>query len=113
MGLRWVRIPFKGEERLRILKEVHDGYDYFGINASWARLYSSYWWPCVFKDLKDFIKSCKQCQLYAPVARPHATRKVPVYCLFQRFALDFVGPLPETENGNRFLLEWSATPIGL
>lgn len=83
---------------------MHDGYGHFGINASWARLYSSYWWPHVFKDLKDFIKSCKECQLYAPVARPHATRKVAAYRLFQRFALDFVGPLPETENGNRFLL---------
>ncbi|CDS12577.1 hypothetical protein LRAMOSA11497 [Lichtheimia ramosa] len=104
IGSRWVRVPFIGQERLDVLRQIHDGHGHFGINASWARLYHSYWWPNVFQQLKDFIKTCKECQLFAPVSKPHATRKVPVYRLFQRFALDYVGPLPETSAGNRYLL---------
>lgn len=58
-------------------------------------------------DIKSFIKSCPSCQVnktnYKPGKAPMeitTTNQRP----FQRLAIDIVGPLPLTENGNKFIL---------
>jgi hypothetical protein len=41
---------------------------------------------------------------YAKLQKPEPTISIPVEKLFERFALDFVGPLPTTEKGNAYIL---------
>lgn len=101
---RFVKIP-KISEREGVLKENHDGHGHFGQDATWARLYRYYWWPNSYNEVKEYVKSCKACQMhsYLPNRTP-LVGTVPVERLFERFAVDFIGPFPESEKKNKYIL---------
>jgi hypothetical protein len=65
---RFVRVP-KFDEREQFMKETHDGHGHFGINATWARLYWWYWRPTAYEDVKNYVATCPECQLFANVAK--------------------------------------------
>ncbi|OBZ81681.1 Transposon Tf2-6 polyprotein, partial [Choanephora cucurbitarum] len=103
IGLRHVLVP-KFYERRRILTEIHDGHGHFGVNASWARLYQSYWWPSCYADIREHVKTCHPCQLFSSTEPNPAVQRVPVNYIFEQFSLDFVGPLPKSTKGNLHIL---------
>lgn len=104
VGDRFVKIPFK-HERAEILRQTHDGHGHFGRDATWARLYQHYWWPNAYVDMKEYLQSCTACQLFADAPiKDKSIRKFPVSSLFERFALDYVGPLPISIRGNQHIL---------
>ena len=104
IGQRCVRVPYP-VERTQILTEVHDGHGHYGQQATWARLYLNYWWPGVYDEVKQYVNSCHQCQIFSSIPRtPPASNQIKVQELFERFALDFVGPLPTSEKGNKYLI---------
>ena len=52
------------EEAKNILKEIHEGI--YGDHVSWRSLISkvirtSYFWPTLQKDAKEFVKKCNKC----------------------------------------------------
>lgn len=103
VGARFVKVP-RIDDRNDILNEIHEGHGHFGINASWSRLYNEFWWPNSYEDLSKHISSCRPCQLYSSPKDNPASFKVPVQYLFEKFSIDFVGPLPKTSNGNVHIL---------
>jgi hypothetical protein len=103
VGVRFVLVPII-YERSAILNEVHEGHGHFGINASWSRLYKDYWWPQCYEDMKYHVRSCRECQLFSPSLKNPATMRVPIHYLFEQFSIDFVGPLPKSNNGNIHIL---------
>ncbi|KAH9270587.1 hypothetical protein BASA83_007175 [Batrachochytrium salamandrivorans] len=60
------------------------------------------------KDIKDFISRCPQCQLNQSASGIHSPlpiRPVPPVALpFERWGIDFYGPMAETKSGNRYLI---------
>ncbi|KAH9246187.1 hypothetical protein BASA81_016268 [Batrachochytrium salamandrivorans] len=60
------------------------------------------------KDIKDFISRCPQCQLNQSASGIHSPlpiRPVPPVALpFERWGIDFYGPMAETKFGNRYLI---------
>ncbi|KAH9269618.1 hypothetical protein BASA83_008269 [Batrachochytrium salamandrivorans] len=60
------------------------------------------------KDLKDFIARCPECQLDRSSSGIHAPlpiRPVPPVALpFERWGIDFYGPMAETKSGNKYLI---------
>lgn len=103
VGQRLVCVPCI-EERPKILTEVHDGHGHFGINATWARLYKDYWWPKCYEEVHNYIKTCRECQLYSSPIKNPASDRVPINYIFEQFSLDFVGPLPTSKYGNLHIL---------
>ena len=74
---------------------------------TYKRILEKYTWPGMKKEIKDYIKNCHSCQINKtnrnPIKNPMeitTTSSEP----FERLAIDIVGPLPLTENGNRFIL---------
>jgi hypothetical protein len=63
------------------------------------------WWPTMKRDVKEFNRTCKICQLQQ--GRPvHAgeMRHLPAFTTaFACVAVDFVGPLPETSSGYKHI----------
>ncbi|KAG1034658.1 hypothetical protein G6F43_013366 [Rhizopus delemar] len=104
IGDRYVKIP-RIQERLSLLKELHDGHGHFGQEATWKRLYMYYWWSKAYEEVKDYVKSCEECQLfgYLPDKLPNAG-KIPVNGLFERFGIDYIGPFPESRSGNKYII---------
>ncbi|KAG0736676.1 hypothetical protein G6F23_010807 [Rhizopus arrhizus] len=104
VGQRQVKVP-KISERQSVMKEVHDGHGHFGQDATWARLYSNYWWPLAYKEVKEYVKSCEPCQLYVYVPKKvQALGSVLINSLFERFAVDYVGPFPTSYKGNKYII---------
>ncbi|KAH9247725.1 hypothetical protein BASA81_014653 [Batrachochytrium salamandrivorans] len=59
-------------------------------------------------DIKDFISRCPQCQLNqsaSGIQSPLPIRPVPPVALpFERWGIDFYGPMAETKSGNKYLI---------
>lgn len=91
-----------------LLYEYHDT-PFGGHSGTWKmynRMALKYCWPNLNKDMKQYIKNCKTCRLN----KSSTNTKVPLASTttasktFEKIAIDLVGPLPMTENGNKYLL---------
>lgn len=71
-------------ERQAVLQNMHDGYGHFGINATWKRLYSQYWWPNAYQNVKEYIKTFHLCQIYSDSNPVLPIGSVPSDYLFQQ-----------------------------
>ncbi|KAG2198945.1 hypothetical protein INT46_006337, partial [Mucor plumbeus] len=103
---RYVKIPFISE-RHGILTEVHDGHGHFGVHSTRSILYRNYWWPRVYDEMKNFLRSCHACQLFSPAPHMrslHNGKTQNVLGIFQQFSIDYVGPLPESKLGSKYVL---------
>jgi len=102
-----LRIPTE-EEKVQILKEYHDAPigGHQGIERTLRRIRLKYNWPGITKDVEEHIKRCELCQKNKLTPRTKAplvitdTPSRP----FEKCALDILGPLTVTTNGNKYLL---------
>ena len=77
-----------------------------GVQRTIEFISKKYWWETMKQDVAQFIKECKECaqrktghKAKAPLGEiPVATEFLDVV------SLDIVGPLPVTEQGNKYLL---------
>ena len=99
-----VRAIISKKARQQLLREVHDGTAHFGEKTTLEFISNIAWWPTIHTDTIEYVKSCHQCQAYARLQKPEPAISIPVEKLFERFALDFVGPLPTTMNGNAYII---------
>jgi hypothetical protein len=79
-----------------------------GVRRTVSRIYSNFFWPGVYKDVKAFCKSCDICQKTVPKGKvPHVPlEKVErITVPFKRVATDLVGPIsPPSEAVHRYIL---------
>ncbi|EFA04804.1 Retrovirus-related Pol polyprotein from transposon 412-like Protein [Tribolium castaneum] len=102
-------VPNTRDEINAILKENHSSSisGHSGFHRTYRRIKENYHWQNMKKDIKKFIKNCQSCQINKTNRHP---TKAPMEITttstrpFQRLGLDIVGPLPITENGNKFVL---------
>ncbi|MCO5595571.1 hypothetical protein L7F22_049616 [Adiantum nelumboides] len=86
------------DEYLYILQEAHMGVAggyFFGELTARKVLQSGYWWPTLFKDASLFAKGCDECQRYKTTQRKDRMPLHPIKVTqpFQKWGLDFVGPI--------------------
>ncbi|KAG1313390.1 hypothetical protein G6F62_014088 [Rhizopus arrhizus] len=98
-------VPFA--KRADMVDDFHSGYGHAGQASMYSLMKTRVWWPRMQEDINTWISRCSRCQLAAhsdkishhapmkPLEIPHA---------FSRWHLDFIGELPTTKNGNRWLL---------
>ncbi|KAG2216805.1 hypothetical protein INT45_013817 [Circinella minor] len=66
-----------------------------------------WWWPGMHSDIQEWLAACPHCQLAANANRKshHAPMKpLNIPSVFSHWHLDFIGELPTTLSGNRWLL---------
>ena len=79
---------------------------HFGIYRTTAAAVRRFYWPRMRADIKRYVKCCLRCEM----AKPGPGKgKMPLIqeisgARNERVAFDIVGPLPQTKNGNRFVL---------
>ena len=92
-----------------ILKGTHDSpfAGHLGVTRTLDRIRKRFFWPHMRESVEDYIRQCDKCiQRKEPTAH---NGKAPLQSLevsepFTFWAMDYMGPLPETTRGNRYIL---------
>lgn len=91
-----------------VIKSFHDGpgNGHPGLHKTYHRIKQTYKWKNMRKDITKYVKNCKSCQTNKikrktkmPLEIKTTSRKP-----FEKIFLDVVGPLPMSENGNKYIL---------
>lgn len=97
-------VPFV--DRVDLVAKYHEGFGHAGLKNIYSMFVVRYWWPNMRSDIELWLSRCPACQLCSkkhskhqdvmhPLAVPHA---------FERWHIDFVGQLPTTPSGNKWLI---------
>ena len=90
-------------EQKEIIEKFHK-IGHFGIQGVYKSIRQTYWWPSMYPTIKTQLAECLTCNMFR---RPKKLEYITVSRetrIFGKIALDFVGPLPITEDGNRYIL---------
>lgn len=77
-----------------------------GFMKTLMRISKRFYWPGMYSEVKDYCKSCPECQMSTGRAPPIAPL-VPIPAVetpFERIGVDIVGPVERSQKGNRFIL---------
>eukprot|EP00253_Pinus_taeda_P004058 PITA_04058 len=104
-----IRRCVQQDEIFDILKACHDqpcGGHFSNRRTTHKVLHTGYYWPTIFKDAKKFFQACDSCQR---AGRPSHLDEMPlkpqlVIEQFERWALDFVGPINPPLNLKTYIL---------
>lgn len=97
--------PFS--RRADLIARFHEGFGHVGQGTVFDLLKKRWWWPTMLIDIANWLSSCPRCQLASGASKgKHHAPMVPsdIPPAFSRWHLDFIGELPTTKRGNRWLL---------
>ena len=91
-----------------VLSALHDAPSagHLGVTKTVERVRERSSWYSLQHDVEDW---CRQCEKCSKRRSPHITARAPLVSscpgyLFERMALDIIGPIQETESGNKYIL---------
>lgn len=92
----------------QVLQMVHGapGVGHFGITKTLRRLQDRFYWGRCRRDVERFCRRCGTCNAKkGPVGQTRAPlQQYRVGAPMERVGVDVVGPLPVSEDGNRYIL---------
>jgi len=99
-------IPKKMREQIITLCHEPPLAGHQGIERTVERVKSRYYWRGISKDVSSFVKGCMECNKNkkATVMARHPMLSYHAGAPMERVHLDFIGPLPRTEQGNEHIL---------
>lgn len=75
---------------------------HLGTKKTRDRIMRHFFWPGILSDISEYCRSCPECQ--KGIQKAPLISIPPIEEPFQKIAIDFVGPLPLTNNRNRYIL---------
>lgn len=106
-------IPFvpQGELRQTILKIYHDtaaNGAHFGRDRTMHKIKTRYFWPTMYKDIRNHVKSCIPCAQHNPRRQKTPGKLRPIKHpdgVWQLVSMDFHGPIsPSSQRGNKYII---------
>ena len=79
---------------------------HFGTTKTYEKLRTRYYWRHMFSDIQHWIRSCADCSMRKTPRNRHKAplMPIPVEGAFDRLAVDCLGPLPTSAQGNRYVV---------
>ena len=94
--------------RPQILQELHEGVTggHLGMDKTLAKLKERFYWPRHYNDVKNWCHNCHSCaQRKSPSPKYRAAlQSVKTGYPLQMVAMDILGPLPQSDSGNSYIL---------
>ena len=92
-----------------ILSGCHDdiGGSHLGRQKTLDKVASRFYWVGMARDVQNWVASCAKCCSRKSSNKPIEPCQTPLPTVenpFDRIAVDFVGPLPVTSSGNKYIL---------
>ena len=89
-----------------VLQTTHDQLGHPGQRKMDIAVGQRFWWRNERRDVVNFCARCGECLRFKP---PHQAFRAPLQPITSGYpnqivAMDFVGPLPQTPRGNRYIL---------
>jgi len=105
-GKLW-RLCIPSSMRKKVMDEIHvSTIGHLGLLKTYMLLKARYYWPKMYKQLRKYINSCKECQFFnrrgGLVPGPMQLVAPPALA-FHRVGIDFQGPYPITKNRNTYI----------
>jgi len=95
--LRGSRICIPEKLQKQVLSLAHEGHQ--GIVKCKQRLREKVWWPGIDKDMENFVKSCRSCQLMSADTKPEPLQPTVLPDRpWQQIGIDLCGPFPGGEH---------------
>ena len=94
-------------DRYKLIAGVHNSQvGHHGRERTLARLAHIPDWPSKRQDVTEFLRLCPCCQMMARIKIPIQTYSFTVgtYAIMDRLNIDTIGPLPEDERGNKYVI---------
>ncbi|GJX73448.1 reverse transcriptase domain-containing protein, partial [Tanacetum coccineum] len=103
-----IRRCVDGKEALEILEACHSGPTggHYGANFTAKKVFDAgFFWPTIYKDAYELIKSCDACQRQGKISqRDEMPQNAIQVCeIFDVWGIDFMGPFPSS-RGNKYIL---------
>ena len=79
---------------------------HLGVARTTARMLECFYWPCLRKIVANFICRCLTCEYFKPSKENTKAQLQPIESnkSWELIELDFIGPLTETGNNNKYIL---------
>lgn len=89
-----------------VLTSLHNKGGHFRVDKTVGHIVEVCWWPGYTKDVKDYVQSCDECSRKKRLQQPTRAQlqTIPVGGPMEMLAMDFIGPLPVTDSGNKYIL---------
>lgn len=104
-----IRLCVPESLRHRILSEFHSSLEsggHFGVMRTEDKMKKRFYWPGMTEDIRDYIKSCHECQMRnrKKFKKTGSLQQVVAEHSMEIIASDVVGPLPKTKRGNAYII---------
>lgn len=95
--------------RREVLSSCHDDVTagHLGVRRTLKKIRQRYFWPKMFAEITHYVQSCPDCQTRnTPSTKPAGELQplAPTLYPFQQVGMDFVGPLTESQDGNKYIV---------
>ena len=77
---------------------------HFAVDKMFEKIHTRYYWPQMYESIREYVRSCDACQRRGKSKIQQELHPIPVHAPFYQIGIDFVGPLPKTEKGNRYII---------
>ena len=95
--------------RLEIEKILYNGHTsalagHYNAFDTYLKLKQDYYWPKMMGTIEKYVQTCEVCQRRGKPKRTDPLNPIPVGKIFERWGMDIVGPLNETQHGNKYII---------
>ena len=77
---------------------------YQNADAIYYHILKRYFWQNMMKDIKEYVKTCFQCQQRVSIRQNNQKRTILLTDIFERWGVDIVGSLPIIREGNKYIV---------
>ena len=94
------------EDTLRSYHDSVAGGAHLGFERTYRSIQLKYYWPGMFQNVADYVRSCNECQRAKKSTQPNRAPLVnmPVTEPFSRLHMDILGPVTQTSEGYKYIL---------
>ena len=110
------QIVNQSEKWNQIIQVLHDEFDYKNKNVMFIKVSQHYWWKKMYQDVKRYMSSCHECQLWVNKQQDEKLHFIWVSVLWEKIAINMIHM--SSNQKKRFIIithnnlsDWSETEV--